>query len=267
MAATRPPIPWVVGLIAIPALAAIGFIAGAEPKFGIVAALALVYALIVFSDLSIALTLLIVIVFAESTPLAGPALSATKIAGLLLALGWIARTATSGERQRSVIFVAHPVLSYLLALFLGWITLSIIWAEDPALAVEQATVFLLVAVLYVIVYTAVRTRKQAFWVDRRVRARNGDHSRLRPRAATRSERANGRAAGVDDQRSELPRRDSRRRHRPRRGRVPRGSRLATAPIRRPDRGRAVPGGLPAHRFARRPHRARGRAARGDRVRR
>ena len=164
MAATRPPIPWIVGLIAIPALAAIGFIAGAEPKFGIVAALALVYALIVFSDLSIALTLLIVIVFAESTPLAGPALSATKIAGLLLALGWIARTATSGERQRSVIFVAHPVLSYLLALFLGWITLSIIWAEDPALAVEQATVFLLVAVLYVIVYTAVRTRKQAFWV-------------------------------------------------------------------------------------------------------
>ena len=73
MAATRPPIPWIVGLIAIPALAAIGFIAGAEPKFGIIAALALVYALIVFSDLSIALTLLIVIVFAESTPLAGPA--------------------------------------------------------------------------------------------------------------------------------------------------------------------------------------------------
>ncbi|HET6830677.1 MAG TPA: O-antigen ligase family protein [Solirubrobacterales bacterium] len=164
MTAARPPIVWIAGVLAIPVLAVIGFIAGAEPKFGIVAALAMVYALVVFTNLSAALTILVVIVFAESTPLAGPALSATKIAGLLLALGWLTRVATREDQRRAIIFNAHPALSYLLVLFVGWVFISIIWAQDVAIAVDQATVFLLVAILYVIVYTAVRTRRDAMHV-------------------------------------------------------------------------------------------------------
>ena len=164
VAAERVPSPWVAGALAIPLLAAIGFIAGAEPKFGIIAALAVVYALIVFTNLAAALTILVVIVFAESTPLAGPALSATKIAGLLLALGWLTRVATREEDRRGLIFFAHPALSYVLTLFVAWVGLSIVWAEDVALAIDQATVFLLVAILYVIVFTAVRTRRNAMYV-------------------------------------------------------------------------------------------------------
>ena len=160
-AAERIPNQWVAAALAIPVLAAIGFVAGAEPKFGIIAALTLVYALIVFTNLAAALTILVVIVFLESTPLAGPALSATKIAGLLLALGWLTRVATHEEDRRAVIFSTHPALSYLLTLFVAWVGLSIVWAEDVALAIDQAMVFLLVAILYVIVYTAVRTRRQA----------------------------------------------------------------------------------------------------------
>lgn len=161
MAAGRPPIAWIAAALAVPLFVAVGLIAGAEPKFGIVAALALVYALVVFTNLSAALDILIVIVFAESTPLAGPALSATKIAGLLLLLGWIARVATQPSMRRSVLFAVHPGLSYLLALFIGWVALSVVWAEDTALAMDEAVVFLLVAILYVIVFTAVRTRRQA----------------------------------------------------------------------------------------------------------
>ena len=145
-------------------LVAVGFIAGAEPKFGIIIALALVYALVVFTNLATALTVLVVIVFAESTPLAGPALSATKIAGLLLALGWFVRVATHEDDRRAVIFAAHPTFSYVLVLFVAWVGLSIVWAEDVALAMDQATIFLLVAILYVIVYTAIRTRRHAMQV-------------------------------------------------------------------------------------------------------
>lgn len=164
-AAARHPIAWLAAPLAIGLFVLVGFIAGAEPKFGIIAALALAYVLVVFTNLSAALTILVVIVFAESTPLAGPALSATKIAGLLLALGWLARVATdAGDRRATVLFSAHPGLSYLLALFIGWIALSIIWAQDVALALDRATVFLLVAILYLIVFTAVRTRRQAIWV-------------------------------------------------------------------------------------------------------
>lgn len=164
MAAARPPIAWAAGLLAVLLLVGVGLVAGAEPKFGIAAALALVYALVVFTNLSAALTILVVIVFAESTPLAGPALSATKIAGLLLALGWLARIATSNEERRTVLFASHPALSYLLVLFIAWITLSITWSQDIALAIDQTTAFLLVAILYVIVFTGVRDRRQAIWV-------------------------------------------------------------------------------------------------------
>jgi O-antigen ligase len=163
-AAARPPITWLAGLLAIGLFVMVGFVAGAEPRFGIAAALAIVYALVVFTNLTAALTVLVVIVFAESTPLAGPALSATKIAGLLLALGWLARVATGSGDRRAVLFSAHPALSYLLALFMGWIALGIIWAQDVALALDRAMVFLLVAILYLIVFTAVRTRRQAMWV-------------------------------------------------------------------------------------------------------
>jgi hypothetical protein len=163
-AAARPPITWLAALLAVGLFVVVGFIAGAEPKFGIAAALAIVYALVVFTNLSAALTVLVVVVFAESTPLAGPALSATKIAGLLLALGWLARVATDAADRRVVLFSAHPALSYLLALFIAWIGLSIIWAQDVALALDRSMVFLLVAILYVIVFTAVQTRRQAMWV-------------------------------------------------------------------------------------------------------
>ena len=63
-----------------------------------------------------------------------------------------------------MIFTAHPGFSYLLALFLSWIALSLVWAENVSLALDQASVFLLVAILYVIVFTAIRTRRQAIWV-------------------------------------------------------------------------------------------------------
>jgi O-antigen ligase len=161
MTAARPPIIWIAGALAVPLLVAIGFLAGADPKFGIVAALALVYGFIVVTDLSLALNLMVVTVFSDTTPLAGSVVSVTKIVGLLLAVGWLVRVATREEDRRTTLFTEHPVASYLLVLLVVWIGTSALWAQDVALAFDRASVFVLAAMLYVIVYTAVRTRRNA----------------------------------------------------------------------------------------------------------
>jgi O-antigen ligase len=142
----------------------VGVVAGIEPWMGVVAALGVTLLALTFANLAAGLVVLVVVVFAESTPLAGPALSFTKIVGLVLVLGWLARLATHPASSERVIFNAHPAFSYLLAAFLGWAAISVSWATNAEEALTEVTSLLLVAVLYVIVYTAVRTRRQAAWV-------------------------------------------------------------------------------------------------------
>jgi O-antigen ligase len=164
VAAARPPIAWAAALLAGLLFVAVGFIAGAEPRYGIVMALSLAYAVVVIVDLSMSLNLFVVAVFSDETPLAGTLVSVTKIVGLLLALGWLVRIATQTGDRRTTIFAEHPIASYLLVLLVGWVGLSILWAQDTGLAVERASVVLLAAILYVIIYTAIRTRRDAIWL-------------------------------------------------------------------------------------------------------
>lgn len=155
---------WLTALLIAPIFVLLGLLAGFEPKLALFAALGLIFILITLVDLAAAVVVLVIVVFAENTPLAGSVLSATKLTGLLLAMGWLARLATQPAGRERLIFTDHPVFSYLLAVFLGWVLLSSTWAGNTSSAVDQATSFLLVAVLYVIVYTAVRTRRQAMLV-------------------------------------------------------------------------------------------------------
>lgn len=142
----------------------IGIVAGIDPRLAVFAALGIGFVLLTFADLAIGVVVLTLVVFAETTPLAGPAISFTKLTGLLLAIAWFARLATQPADQERVLFDDHPILSYLLAALLGWSALSISWAEDSTLALTQASRLLLVAVLFVIVYTAVSGRRRAAWV-------------------------------------------------------------------------------------------------------
>lgn len=158
------PIDWLPALLALPIFGAVGILVGIDPKFGLFAALGLIFIVIALSDLTAGLVVLIVVVFAETTPLAGPALSATKLTGLLLALAWLARIATRQPGRESLIFSAHPGFTYVLVLFVSWTAVSMVWAINSALAFEQAAGFFLLVVLYVIVFTAIRTRRQAMIV-------------------------------------------------------------------------------------------------------
>lgn len=151
---------WSSPVLLAAAAAVVGTLAGLEPALAIVAALATAFALLVFGDLAVGVVVFTLLTFFELLPgVAGPALSFTKIAGLILALSWLATLATRRDAAKLDFTQSHPAISGFLALFLAWAALSYIWAEAPLDAAEAFYRFLLNAVLFLIVYTAIRTPK------------------------------------------------------------------------------------------------------------
>jgi O-antigen ligase len=141
--------------------ASVGLLAGIDPRFAIAAALSLGFVLLVLGDLYVGLILFTLLNFAAQVPtVAGPGLSFAKIAGLLLAISWVATLATRND-ARSDFMSTHPVLTYVVVLFLSWAAVSQLWAENSNEALIATTRFALNAVLFLIIFTAVRTPNQA----------------------------------------------------------------------------------------------------------
>jgi putative inorganic carbon (HCO3(-)) transporter len=141
--------------------AAVGLLAGIDPRFAIAAALSLAFLLLVLGDLYVGLILFTLLTFIAQVPtVAGPGLSFAKIAGLLLAISWVATLAARHE-ARSDFMSAHPGLTYLVVLFLSWAAVSQLWAEDSGEALTAASRLALNAVLFLIIFTAVRKPSQA----------------------------------------------------------------------------------------------------------
>ncbi|UJA19998.1 O-antigen ligase family protein [Thermoleophilia bacterium SCSIO 60948] len=146
------------------AAVALGILAGYDPALAVVAAIGLAFTLVVMANLYAGLVMFIVISFVSQVPmLAGAGLSFAKITGLLLAISWFATTVTRADR-RSELPAAHPLFTGIVVLFLVWLTLSRVWADDGALALDAAYRIALNAVLFLIVFTAVRTRRQVLGV-------------------------------------------------------------------------------------------------------
>jgi O-antigen ligase len=143
------------------AAAAFGVLAGIDPRLAIAAALSLGFLLLVLADLYVGLVLFTILNFAAQVPtVAGPGLSFAKVAGLLLAISWVGVLATRND-ARSDFMSAHPGLTYVLVLFLSWAAVSQLWAEDSGEALVTCTRLALNAVLFLIIFTAVRTPNQA----------------------------------------------------------------------------------------------------------
>ena len=71
--------------------ASIGVLAGIDPRFAIAATLSLGLLLVMLADLYVGLLVFVVLNFAAQVPsVAGPGLSVVKIAGLMLAISWLA---------------------------------------------------------------------------------------------------------------------------------------------------------------------------------
>src|SRR4051812_15256791 len=119
---------WQLVLIAIAVLLGIG--AGVDPRIGIAAAIGLAFVALVMADLTIGLCLFAVVAFLDVLPhLGGSVVSFTKVVGFLLAISWLAKVSSSQD-SRNDFLAAHPVFTYVLALFIGWAALSLTWAED-----------------------------------------------------------------------------------------------------------------------------------------
>ena len=141
--------------------APVGVLAGLRPEAAIVAAIGLAFMLVVFADLTTGVVLFTLLTFFELISAEGGiALSFTKIAGLLLAISWLAQLATRRD-ARADMLGAHPMITGLLVLFLSWALVSYSWSELPGDAVEAVYRLSLNAILFLIVYTAVRTSRDA----------------------------------------------------------------------------------------------------------
>jgi O-antigen ligase len=140
--------------------AALGVVAGAEPRIAIVLALGCAFVVIAFANFPVGLAVFGFLGFIEVVPSGGPFLSVTKLTGLLLALSWLAMVTTeSGSRTNFI--TAHPTATVLIVLFLGWTALSATWAEDPSVALGSFGRFFLDAFLFMIVFSGVRNRRDA----------------------------------------------------------------------------------------------------------
>lgn len=141
----------------------LGVLAGVDPRLAVAGALGLAFVVLVLADLTFGLCVFAVISFVDVLPVGGAAISFAKIAGLLLALSWLARLATAGDREGDFLSV-HPGFTYVLFAFVGWASLSSLWAEDPSEAFSSVYRYALNVLIFLIAFTAVRGRRDIQWV-------------------------------------------------------------------------------------------------------
>lgn len=142
----------------------LGLLAGLDPKLGVAAAIGLAFVVLVMGDLTIGLCLFAVVAFLDLLPqLGGSLLSFSKIVGLLIALSWLAKVSTSDD-TRNDFLAAHPLFTYVLGMFAGYAAFSLTWAEDPSVGTEPVMRYALNLILFLIVFTAVRTPRQVVWI-------------------------------------------------------------------------------------------------------
>jgi O-antigen ligase len=140
--------------------AVLGVLAGLNPGLSIVAAFGLGFVLVAFASLATGVVLFTLLTFFELIPSGG---ASTKLFGLLLALAWLAKLSTTTDTK--IDFPSqHGGLFAVILAFLAWATLSYAWAEQPSEALTAVSRLALNAVLFLIVYTAIRTQRDVSWV-------------------------------------------------------------------------------------------------------
>lgn len=146
---------WVQVPVIVFLAAVVGLAAGVDPKFAIAGAFAVAFLILVIADLMAGLIVFTFVAFLEIVPFGGPAVSFSKLLGLLLLLSW---AASVGRQSAKVDKAIVRPATLILAGLLGWLALSATWAEFPS---QTATTFFrlgLNAVLFVIVLTSIRDR-------------------------------------------------------------------------------------------------------------
>jgi O-antigen ligase len=137
--------------------AAMGVVAGLEPSYALAAALGLAFAGVVFASLSVGFCLMAVIAF---TNIGGSGVP--KLLGAALALSWLAVITT--RRDRSDLLAVRPGLTYALVVLVGWMAMSVAWAESVSEALNAIGRYIPNLLLIPIAFSAVDSRRHVVWV-------------------------------------------------------------------------------------------------------
>jgi O-antigen ligase len=138
----------------------VGVLAGIDPKLAIGASVGLGFAGLVIANITAGVCLFVVVSFLEVLSSIGGSIGITKLLGLLLVASWLATVATRAAGEEDFI-TAHPTITYLLAMFVAWSTLSVVWAESSSATLTASFRYLQNLLLFLIVFTAIRKRKHA----------------------------------------------------------------------------------------------------------
>jgi O-antigen ligase len=132
----------------------LGLSAGIDPLVSIYVAVALAFLVVAFTDLSMGLA---IFVFASFVAMYGYSRYDVAARGILI-LAWLLYVLT--RRRKELDFQSvHPWAGAAVALFVAWCFLSATWSQDAGKALLSATEYALSALLLVITYTAVRSRR------------------------------------------------------------------------------------------------------------
>jgi O-antigen ligase len=142
------------------AAAGLGVLAAIDPVIALVAVLGALATAAIVADLTLGLYVFVGLSFLEALPKLLPVVTVAKALGLLLVLSWLASVAIRGRGVPSLL-AGRPALVALLALFVTWVGVSLLWALESGPVVSELTRFLPLFALFPIVYAALRTRRHA----------------------------------------------------------------------------------------------------------
>ena len=151
-----------VTLTALGAAVMLGLLAGISPGFAIGVAFGAAFVALVLQNVTYGICAMAFLAPLDGVPaIGGGAISAPKLAGVLLGISWLATVATRRDEQ---LFEKRPVFTYAIVLFLGWQAISIGWAENREGTIEALQRYGPNLLLFPIAYAAVRTEKHVRWV-------------------------------------------------------------------------------------------------------
>jgi O-antigen ligase len=152
-----PAVGWPTAVLVLCAI--VGVVAGVNPKYGLLAPVALGFVVIVFTNLVLGIAIFAALSFLDVLAVGGAAVSFDKVAGLLLFVSWALRQATARRTRGENILGRHPAMWVWIVTLLSWTAISILWATQRGQAIETAYRDGLLLLLTPIVYTAVRNRR------------------------------------------------------------------------------------------------------------
>jgi O-antigen ligase len=152
-----------IGVVSLLSLC-VGVAAGVAPRYGVAAALGLTFAVAVVANVTLGMFLFTILSFLEIVNAGSGAVSFIKLAGLILFVSWFAAQATRSRRESRSLLASSPGVAIPVILFVGWSTISIVWAVSGGKAESSTSRFLLDVLLFPIVFGAVRRREHVRWI-------------------------------------------------------------------------------------------------------